>query len=81
MMAVVVTTGLELYDVQSSSQTVANNKTTPSFLQASGQMPFLSPNKPYQSTEGNNIIMYVVQKVLLQIPLSCYICFMDWHRR
>ena len=46
-MEVVVTTGPL---VQSSTQIITTNKPTSSFF--TGQMPFLSPNQQYQSTEG-----------------------------
>jgi len=42
--------------VQSSSQIITTNKPTSSFF--TGRMPFLSPNKQCQSTEGKNITFH-----------------------
>jgi len=38
----------------STSLQTDNHATTPPLSSFSGQMPFLSPNQQYQSTEGND---------------------------
>jgi len=56
MMEVVVTTGdISRAKLQSNRH---HNKPTPSVV--TGQMPFLSPNQQYQSTEGNVALLYAI---------------------
>ena len=54
--------------MQSSSQIITTNKSTPSFF--TGRMPFLSPNQQCQSTEGKLTVYDKLDKLVPWILLK-----------